>query len=269
MTLINKGGYNLKIGGTIALIVVMTALVGMFWTPYDPAAMSAVNRFAPPSLAHLFGTDNFGRDILSRVMEGAGATFAISAATVFLSAAVGIIIGGLTGYFGGIVDSVLMRVNDTLAAFPSILLALVMISFMGPGKYNVIITLSILFVPSFARVSRGEFARLKGLDFVHSARIMGAGHARIIFRHMLPNTMPVLFGAVAIGFNNAVLAEASMSFLGIGVQPHEASLGRMLSESQGFLFTSPWYAFSVGCVIVLMILGFSMLGDGIGRLRDE
>ena len=265
---LSKGGYNLKIGGFIAALTILTALVGMLWTPYDPAAMSASNRFDAPTPAHILGTDNFGRDIFSRVMEGTGATLTIAAATVFISAVIGVAVGGLTGYFGGVLDSVLMRFNDALAAFPSILLALVMISLLGPGKYNVILTLSILFIPSFARVARGEFARLRGLDFVHSARLMGAGHARIIFRHMLPNTVPVLLGSVAIGFNNAVLAESSMSFLGIGVQPHEASMGRMLSESQSYLGSAPWYALSVGGVIVLIILGFSMLGEGIGRLGD-
>ena len=258
----------MKIGGIIAAVAVMMAVIGVFWTPYDPGSMSVTGKFDAPSLAHIFGTDNFGRDIFSRVMEGAGATLAIAASTVLLSAAVGITIGGMTGYFGGVLDAVLMRMNDAISAFPSILFALVMISLLGSGKCNVIITLSILFVPSFARVSRGEFARLKNLDFVHSARLMGASHARIIFRHMLPNALPVLLGSIAIGFNNAVLAEASMSFLGVGVQPHEVSLGRMLAEAQGYLVTAPWYAVSVGCVIVLMILGFSMLGDGLERLRN-
>ena len=264
----NRGGYNLKIGGVIAAIAILMAITAVFWTPYDPGSMSALTKFSPPSLVHIFGTDNFGRDIFSRVMEGSGATLAIAAATVFISAAVGITIGGLTGYYNGVLDAVLMRLNDAVSAFPSILLALVIIRFMGPGKHNIIITLSILFVPSFARTARGEFARLKNLDFVHSARLMGASNARIIFRHMLPNALPVLLSSIAIGFNNAVLAEASMSFLGIGVQPHESSLGRMLSEAQAYLVTAPWYAVSVGIVIVLTILGFSMLGDGLERLRD-
>ena len=144
------------------------------------------------------------------------------------------------------------------------MLALVFISILGTGKYNIILALGIIFIPSFARIVRGEFIRLKELDYVKSAKLMGAGKMRIMFVHILPNAMPALLSAITVGFNNAVLAEAGMSYLGIGVQPPDASLGKMLSEAQSFLFSAPWYVIFPGIVIILLILGFSFLSEGIG-----
>jgi peptide/nickel transport system permease protein len=156
-----------------------------------------------------------------------------------------------------------MRLNDAVLAFPGILLALVFISLIGPGKYNVIIALGIVFIPSFARIVRAEFIKCRSMDYVSSAKLMGASDFRIMFVHILPNTVKVMLSSIAIGFNNAVLAEAGMSFLGIGVQPPDPSLGRMLSEAQAFLLVKPSYAFFSGLMIVLMILGFSMLNEGL------
>ena len=162
-----------------------------------------------------------------------------------------------------------MRLNDALTAFPSILLALVIISILGPGKkVNVIIALGLVFIPSFARVTRTAFASLRDVNYIKSARLMGASKARILAVHILPNTLPVLLPALTIGFNNAVLAEASMSFLGIGVTPPDASLGYMLSEAQGMLFAAPWYAGGTGLVIVLMVFSVGLLGEGLRR-RDK
>lgn len=244
-------------------------LLGFFWTPYDPNAMAAGPKFDGPSLAHWMGTDNFGRDIFSRVLKGAGATASIALATLAIGAAFGCLVGALTGYFGGPVDEVLMRLNDALTAFPSILLALVVISLLEPGrKINVIIALGLVFIPSFARVTRTAFASLRDVNYIKSARLMGASSARLLAVHMLPNTLPVLLPALTIGFNNAVLAEASMSFLGIGVTPPDASLGYMLSEAQGMLFAAPWYAAGTGLVIVLMVFSVGLLGEGLRR-RDK
>ena len=255
---------NFKAGAVITAIMVTIILVGMVWTPYDPNAMDGKAKMLSPSFRHLLGTDNFGRDIFSRVVEGAGATAVIAAATVAIGLTAGLIIGGLTGYYGGWLDEVVMRLNDALAAFPSILLALVLVALFGSGKYHIILALGLLFIPSFARVVRAEVARQKALDYVASARLMGAGDMRILFRHILPNIVPVLLPNVAIGFNNAVLAEASMSYLSVGVQPPDASLGRMLNEAQGYLLTAPWYALSAGAAIILLVLGFGLLSEGTG-----
>ena len=264
-----RNGY-LWVGGILAAAMAALILVGFFWTPYDPTAISVGPKFDPPSLQHLLGTDNFGRDILSRVMKGAGTTFAIGAATVAIGAVCGTAVGALTGYFGGAADEVLMRLNDALTAFPSILLALVLISILGPGnKYNVVIALGIVFIPSFARVTRAAFASLRDVNYVKSARLMGASSGRILVRQILPNTMQVLLPALTIGFNNAVLAEASMSYLGIGVTPPDASLGYMLSEAQGMLTSAPWYALGTGGAIVLLIFGVGLIGEGLQRRGGE
>ena len=265
-----RGNGYLWAGAILAAAMGLVILVGLFWTPYDPTAISVGPKFDPPSWQHLLGTDNFGRDILSRVMQGAGTTFAIGAATVAIGAVCGTAIGALTGYFGGIADEILMRLGDTLTAFPSILLALVVISLLGPGsKYNVIIALGLVFIPSFARVTRTAFAGLRDVNYVKSARLMGAGSGRILAVHILPNTLSVLLPAVTIGFNNAVLAEASMSFLGIGVTPPDASLGYMLSEAQSMMGAAPWYAVSTGLAIVVMVFSVGLIGEGLRRGGEE
>ncbi len=238
-------------------------LMGCFYTPYNPNTMDPSAKFAGISVKHLMGCDNFGRDIFSRVLSGSRTTLIVAAGTVLIGVTFGILIGALTGYYGGILDEVLMRINDAVFAFPSILLALLFISLLGSGKYHVIIALGIAFVPSFARIVRSEFIRNKNMDYVKSAKLQGAGDFRIMFVHILPNTMTVLLSAIMIGFNNAVLAEAGMSFLGIGVQPPDASLGRMLSEAQSFLFSVPMYALFPGLTIILLVLGFGLLSDGL------
>lgn len=257
-----KKNLNLIIGGILAGAVLLLILVGIFWLPHDPEAMNIDLKHAGSSLAHPFGCDNYGRDIFSRVMVGARTTLLVALGTVGIGAGAGILIGAFTGYFGGWLDEVMMRIIDTLFAFPSILLALVVISLLNSGKYQVILALGIAFVPSFARVVRSEYLKQREMDYVKNARIIGCGHLRIMFVHILPNILPVLIPTVMIGFNNAVLAEAGMSYLGIGVQPPDASLGRMLSEAQTFLFSQPMYALYPGLTIVILVLGFSLVADG-------
>lgn len=260
-----KRNVNLILGGILTAGMLLFVLVGIFYTPYDPTAMDSAGKLAGVSLRHPFGCDNFGRDILSRIMKGSGTTMGIAVATVTVGTFFGVLLGAFTGYFGGWLDEVLMRINDVVFAFPSILLALVFISLLGPGKINLIISLGIAFIPSFARIVRGEFIRCREMDYVKLARLAGAGPLRIMFVHILPNTLKVLIPSIMIGFNNAVLAEAGMSYLGIGVQPPEASLGRMLSEAQSYLFTYPGFALFPGLFIVLMVLGFSLLAEGLKK----
>lgn len=257
-----KKNYNFIIGGTITGIMLLFMLTGIFFTPHDPNAMDAAAKFAGASLSHPFGNDNFGRDLLSRVMTGSLTTLNVAVLTVLAGTFFGVMIGALTGYYGGILDEILMRVNDAIFAFPSILLALVFISILGSGRGNVILALGIAFIPSFARIVRGEFLKYKKMDYITSARLAGASDLRIMFVHILPNTFPVLIPAIMIGFNNAVLAEAGMSYLGIGIQPPDPSLGRMLSEAQAYLFRAPMMALAPGIVLILIILGFSLLSDG-------
>lgn len=246
-------------------LALLLGIVGIFWTPYSTTAMSAAEKFDAPSLRHIFGTDNFGRDIFSRVMEGMGTTVVISSLVVLFSGSMGILLGALTGYFGGVLDEVVMRVTDAVNGFPSILLTLVIISVLGSGKQNVILSLGIVFVPSYIRIVRSEFIRLRDADYIRRARLMGVGRMRILFVHILPNIFSVFWVSVMIGFNNAILAESGMSYLGIGVQPPDASLGKMLSDAQGYLRTAPWYALAPGLAIVWVVLGFALFSEGIRR----
>ncbi|MCI2049690.1 MAG: ABC transporter permease [Lachnospiraceae bacterium] len=259
-----KNSY-LTAGTVITILVLALILLGIVHAPYDTEAMNTSEKFAGFSLLHILGTDNFGRDVFSRVIVGAFTTLKIAAGTVAIGLLGGLVIGAAAGYFGGAADAVLMRINDTLFAFPSVLLALVIVSLFGSGTYNVIWALGIAFIPSFARMVRSEFLRYRESDFIAGARLQGAGSMRIMAVHIFPNTLPVLLSSVLIGFNNAVLAEAGLSYLGIGVQPPEPSLGRMLSEAQSYLMTAPLYAFGPGVMIILMVLGFSLLGEGVSK----
>lgn len=264
MKKIKRGNPFLYIGGVLSGVMTALILVSFFWTPYDPTAMAS-KKFLPPSWEHLLGTDNFGRDILSRVMQGAGTSFLIAVCVVVIGCVGGMIVGSLCGYYGGVADLVLTRVCDSITAFPSVLLALVIIAVLGSGVYNIVLALGILFVPSFARIVRGEFARCRELNYIKSARLMGVSDGRIMLCHILPNTYPVLLSSITIGFNNAILSEAGMSFLGLGIQPPYASLGSMLSDSQTYLKSAPWYALGTGGAIMLLVLGFSLLGEGLQR----
>ncbi len=260
----------LTVGLILTGILTVLVVAGFFWTPYDPNAMAVGPKLDPPSLAHLMGTDSFGRDIFSRVLKGAGTTFCIALCTVAIGGVCGTVLGAVTGYYGGLADDILMRLGDVLTAFPSILLALVVISLLGPGKTeNVILALGLVFIPSFARMARGAYAGLRDVNYVKSARLMGASDSRILWRHILPNTRNVLLPAVTIGFNNAVLAEASMSYLCIGVTPPDASLGYMLSESQGMFMSAPWYTIGTGLVLVWMVFGVGLIGEGLQRRNGE
>lgn len=261
-----KKNWYLTIGCVLTACMLIFIATGFLWTPYEPSAMNAADRGTRPCAQHLFGCDSYGRDIFSRTLEGAGSTLTIALAVLAVGAVSGLLIGALCGYYGGGLDALIMRLCDAIAAFPSVLLAMVVLAVTGPGKYNVIGALGVLFIPSFARLVRGEFLKYRDRDFVISAKLMGVSDCRIIFVHILPNTWPVLLSGLTIGFNNAVLAEASMSYLGIGVSAQEPSIGYMLKDAQAVLFTLPWCTVFPALVAVLLILGMGLLGEG---LRDR
>jgi len=254
---------SLIAGAALTAVILLIVVGGSFVRPFGPTEIGAGDRLDSPTLTHLFGTDHMGRDVFSRVLDGAGTTLLVALGTVLIGALGGLFVGAMAGYFGGWLDEIVMRLADGLTALPSVLLALVAMSLTGPGMGNVIWILGILFIPSFARVARGEFVRCRNLDYVKRARLMGASNLRIMRVHILPNTLPVFLSTVAIGFNNAVLAEASMSFLGLGVQQPQVSLGRMLADSQAYLLSAPWLAISTGVTVVLLVFAFSMLADGL------
>ena len=259
---IRKNAYFIT-GGILSAILTVIIVTGLFWTPYSTTAMNAQEKLQPPSWKHILGTDNFGRDVFSRVMEGAGTSLIIALLVVVIGCVCGIVIGSLCGYFGGAADLILMRICDAITAFPAMLLALVIVSLTGGGAGNIVLALGILFIPSFTRVVRTEYASCRDLNYINAARLMGVSNPRILYAHILPNTLSVLIPTITIGFNNAILAEASLSFLGIGIQPPQASLGSMLKDSQNYLASAPWYALGAGGAIVLMILAVSLLSEGV------
>ena len=254
-----KLNYNLIIGYALIALVLLMAVVGLFYTPYPVNEMNGLIKNEPPSFAHLFGTDQFGRDIFSRVMEGASTSFFIALCVVAVGAGIGTLAGALTAYCGGWLDAVLMRINDVLAAFPSVLLAICFVAVIGPGTYNLIVALGIVFIPSFTRVVRSEVLVQKELDYVRNAKLMGAKDMRILVFHILPNIKPVLKPSLLVGFQNAVLSEAGMSYLGLGVTQPDPSLGRLLAEAQGFLWNAPWYALAPGLTILALTLGLGLV----------
>jgi len=258
---------TLFVGAILTTALLLVVVGGSLAWPFAPTEIGAGGRLDAPTLTHPLGTDHMGRDVFARVLDGAGTTLFVALGVVLIGALGGLLVGAVAGYFGGWPDEIVMRISDGLTAFPSVLLALVAVSLTGRGTGHVVWILGLLFIPSFARVARGEFVRLRNLDYVKRARVMGASNGRIMWVHILPNTMPVFLSTVAIGFNNAVLAEASMSFLGLGVQQPQVSLGRILADSQAHLFSAPWIALSAGVAVVLLVFAFSMLADGLQQGR--
>lgn len=263
-----KINYNLIIGSILICFVFALALVSFFYTPYSITEMNVLERNLPPSRLHLAGTDSFGRDIFSRLMVGARFTLLVAMVTVFISTLAGSVIGLLSGYVGNIFDEIVMRMSDVLSSFPGILIALVIVTVMDYGKYTIILALCIMFIPSYVRLVRIGTLQLKESEFVQNYKVYGASHLRLIAVHIYPNVFPMIFPSIIIGVSNAILAESSMSYLGLGIQPPTPSWGWMLNEAQNAIFTAPWYALSTGLIIVITITGFNCLGEGI-RIKYE
>ena len=256
-----KHSFNFLCGCVLLLLTVLLIAGGLFLSPYNPDEMDSAAKNLGPSLRHLFGTDHYGRDVYTRVAHGSLTTMLIGALTVLIGGIFGTLIGALAGYIGGVFDAVVMRINDCLLAFPSILLALIFVGIFGPSEKNVVIALGILFVPSIARVVRSDVRTQLQSDYVVNAKLLGASNARILFIHILPNLRATLLVTMAVGFNNAVLAESGMSYLGLGVQPPKASLGRMLSEGQSYIRSAAWTVIFPGLLLVLAVLGVALLSD--------
>lgn len=260
-----KSNFDIKLGFFITGGVIFLALVSLFYTPYNPYTMDTQQRLIEPSLTHILGTDNFGRDIFSRVITGARFTLLVAICTVSIGALIGTVLGLIAGYSGGIIDEIIMRLIDAINSFPAILLALVMVTVMNQGKYTIIIALSIIFIPSFTRIVRSGTLQYKNADFVKLVQMLGASKIRILFVHILPNLFPTLISAIVIGLSNAILAESGLSYLGLGIQPPIPSWGRMLYEAQTYLFYAPINAISSGLFIMITVLGFNFLGEGIRK----
>lgn len=256
-----------KFGGGLVLISLGLVVVGFLWLPADPLAIGG-ERFAPPSLAHPMGTDWFGRDVMARVLVGGRASWGTSLAAVGLGAALGIILGGIAGYRGGVLEELVMRGADFLLAFPPLLLALLLATVIGPGPWGIVIAIGVFNVPYFARLVRGCVLVLREREFVLAARAVGASGLRVLGRHMLPHLLSPLAVQVTVSLGTALLAEAAFSYLGLGTPPPAPTWGRMLKEAQSYFALSPWPAVFPGLVLSLTVLGMNLLGDGLRDMLD-
>ncbi len=253
-------------GAILLLLFCLAALLGPLVAPFSPAALDLDHRLASPGPAHLFGTDELGRDILSRILYGARVSLIVAVSVVALSLAFGLLAGALAGSYGGLTDTVLnVYVNNAFLALPGILLAIAFVAFLGPGLFNLILALSISGWVPYARLVRAQVMTVRQREFVEAARALGASDARILLRHILPNIVQPLIVQAAIGMAGAVLAEATLSFLGLGIPAPAASWGGMLNDARAHLFDSPHMVVFPALAVMLAVLSFNFLGDA---LRD-
>ncbi|GGO33661.1 nickel transporter permease [Deinococcus humi] len=253
------------VGLFVLLIFAVAALLASWVAPYDPAQIFFSDLRAAPSAAHPFGADELGRDIFSRVVYGARVSLSAGLISVTLALVCGGGIGLIAGYVGGWLDDVLMRVVDALLALPFLVLAIALAAILGPSLQNTMIAIAIVTAPAFARITRGEVLSQRERDYVQAAQALGAGNGRLITRHLLPNISGALIVQTSLAIANAILAEASLSFLGLGIQPPAPSWGSMLNAARGYLTDAPWMAVFPGLAIFLAVLAFNLIGDG---LRD-
>jgi len=257
-----------SLGFAISALLVLTAAVSLIYTPADPLQMAIGGRLQGPSGTHWLGTDQYGRDLLSRIMSGAVTSIAVGVIAVGIGMGVGVLLGMLSGYFGGWPDEGFMRLMDAVQGFPAILSALLITAVTSPGITISMVAIGVAFTPIFARLARGRFLELKEREFVLAARALGIGDGTIILRHILPNTVSPLIVQATISFPVAILAEAGLSYLGLGTQPPNPSWGLMLKEAQSFLALNPWFAVFPGGAIAVTVLGLNLLGDGLRDLLD-
>ena len=256
------------IGLAITVALLATAVVSLVYTPRDPLEMSIAGRLQGPSGAHPLGTDQFGRDLLSRIMTGAVTSILVGVIAVGIGMGIGVLFGMLSGYFSGWLDEGFMRLMDAVQGFPAILSALLLAAVFQPNVAISMVAIGVAFLPVFARLTRASFLEFRDREFVLAARALGAGDGALIRRHILPNTLPPLIVQATISFPVAILAEAALSYLGLGTQPPNPSWGLMLKESQAFLGSDPWFAVFPGSAIALTVLGLNLLGDGLRDLLD-
>ncbi len=252
-------------GLIVVLLLVFSAVLAGQIAPYSPTKVNLKDQFLPPSLQHFFGTDVYGRDIFSRVLFGARISLLIGLIPAFISMVIGSVLGVLGGFEGGWVDTVLMRIGDVVMAFPSIVLAMVVTYTLGASLFTLFVALSVVGWAGAARVVRAQTLSLKERDFVKAASAVGARRMRIMFRHIIPNCLAPIIVLLTLGIPSAIMAEAGLSFLGVGAQPPTPSWGLMINEAQEYIFSAPWASILPGAAILLTVLAFNFVGDG---LRD-
>jgi peptide/nickel transport system permease protein len=261
----NRVGF---LGFVICLLVVLAALLAPYLSTHDPLSQQIRQRFQGPSTEHLIGTDNFGRDLFSRVLFGFRTSISVAFGAVGLAGLAGSLIGLAAAYLGGWTDRLLMRLMDVLLAFPIILLAIAVLAVLGPGSVNTALAIGIVYLPIFARLARAPALSILSWDYVSAARALGARGPRIVVRHVTPNVLAPLLVQATLSLSTAILVEASLSFLGLGTQPPTPSLGLMLSDSRDYMLISPWSSVFSGLAILLASLGFNLFGDGLRDLLD-
>jgi ABC-type dipeptide/oligopeptide/nickel transport system permease subunit len=252
-------------GLVVITILVLTAIFAPFLAPYDPYKQNLNNILAKPNGEHLLGTDTLGRDTLSRIIYGTRTSLMVGIVAIFIASSIGMLLGLTAGYLGGVTNTVIMRLIDAMMTFPMILLALTIAALLGVGLKNIIIALGISLVPPYARVMCGQALSIKQNDYVMAGRAMGAKSSRVMLRHVAPNCFPPLIVLMTMMMGSAILAEAALSFLGIGIRPPGAAWGAMVSEGYRYLLTTPVLSFAPGVAIMLVVFAFNMVGDG---LRD-
>lgn len=256
------------LGLIVILIIGAMAVFASLIAPYDPYLVALRDRLLPPSWAHLLGTDEIGRDVFTRVMYGGQISLAIGLVPSFFSLVIGAVLGLVAGYYGGKVDTLIMRLADVMLAFPSLLLAMVVMYILGATLLNLFIALSIINWAGTARVVRAQTLALKEKEFIEAARSMGVKRSKIMFRHILPNCLPSLIVLFTLEIPNSILNEASLSFLGVGAQPPKASWGLMVSQGKNYAYQCPWLVLAPGVAILLITLAFNFLGDGLRDAMD-
>ncbi len=258
----------LKLGAAIVAVAALAALVGPALTPFDPAAQELALRLEGPSRAHPFGLDELGRDMLARVLAGARISFLVGLTVVSVSATLGTLLGAVAGYFGGVLDDLISRAIDTLLAFPGLLLAIALVAVLGPSLGHVLIALTIIGWVGYARLVRAQVLRAREFEYVQAARALGAGTPRILWRHVIPTAIPAVVVQATLGMAGAIIGEAALSFLGLGVQPPTPSWGTMLNGGRAHLLDAPHLTIVPGLAIALLVLGYNFLGDGLRDLTD-
>jgi peptide/nickel transport system permease protein len=256
------------VSAAVLLVVVVVGLFATWLTPYGINDIDVPNALQPPSGAHWFGTDELGRDVLSRVLVAVQASLRVAVVSVVFAVVVGVTIGVLAGYLGGWFDTVLMRVVDVMFAFPVLLLALAVVAVLGPGVTTTILAIGIVYTPIFARVARASTLSVRVEPYVAVSRTIGTGHLYILGRHILPNIAGPLIVQTSLSLAFAILSEAALSFLGLGIQPPQPSLGRMIFDSQGFVTLAWWMAVFPGAAIFVIVLALNMVGDGLRDVLD-
>jgi peptide/nickel transport system permease protein len=256
------------LGLVLCALVVLCAVLAPVIAPYDPLKIDTKNRLQGPSVKNWFGTDELGRDVLSRIIYGSRISLRVGVISIIIALTVGTPLGLVSGFYGGALDSVIMRTMDALAGFPSILLALAIVSALGPSVQNAMIAIGIAFLPAFSRLTRGNVLSAKENEYVTAARALGVRNLHLMFRTILPNVLAPVLVHASIGFANAIIIEAGLSFLGLGAQPPQPSWGAMLQEARQYMNQTVWYSITAGMAIFFSVLGLNLIGDGLRDVLD-